>query len=174
MYCVHVVGEAPGIFPSQIIISSYNLQFCIKKHISFLTKYTKAIIILHWLQSNRICLQVGESVLFILFTLYGEQLVSGLKASKAIALWISLVIVPSTFAGGKCFLAYLSHPTGNNVLTSTDIQCTMQHEAFIYKGKIACMQYNVCTSLSRYNTTFWLRINLVHFSIIPKKQYSNK
>lgn len=79
----------------------------------------------------------------MLFTLYGEQLVSGLKASKAIALWISLVIVPSTFAGGKCFLAYLSHPTKNNVLTSTDTQCTMQHEAFIYKGKIACMQYNV-------------------------------
>ena len=93
--------------------------------ISFLIKYTKAI--LHWPQSNRICLQVRESVLFILFTLYGEHLVSGLKASKAIALWISLVIVPSTFAGGKCFLAYLSHPTENNVLTPTDIQCTMQH-----------------------------------------------
>lgn len=157
MYCV--VGKAPGIFPSQIIISSYNLHW-------------KAIFFIGPSQTE-ICLQVGESVLFILFTLYGEQLVSGLKASKAIALWISLVIVPSTFAGGKCFLAYLSHPTKNNVLTSTDIQCSMQHEAFIYKGKIACMQYNVCTSLSRYNTTFWLRINPVHFSIIPKKQYSN-
>ena len=108
--------------------------------ISFLIKYTKAI--LHWPVSNRICLQVRESVLFILFTLYGEQLVSGLKASKAIALWISLVIVPSTFAGGKCFLAYLSHPTENNVLTQvyryTVYYAT--HLAFICKGKIACMQ----------------------------------
>ena len=42
-----------------------------------------------------------------LLTLYGEQVVPGLKANNAIALCISLVIVPSIFAGGNCFLAYL-------------------------------------------------------------------
>ena len=134
--------------------------------ISFLIKYTKAI--LHWPQSNRICLQVRESVLFILFTLYGEQLVSGLKASKAIALWISLVIVPSTFAGGKCFLAYLSHPTENNVLTHLQIYSVLCNTLGIYLQRKDCL-HAIGTSVSRYNITYWLRINPVKFSCYTKE-----
>lgn len=66
------------------------------------------------------------------------------------ALWISFVIVPSTFAGGKCFLAYL--------FKKCNMQSKIQFDLRQYT-ECTCMYCNIFVTVSKKST---IMININH------------